>query len=324
MVFYPIEALVAAGRRRAHARHRRHHAGEFLRLLGNGHEFGFDALFYAYQEQPGGIAEALGLAERSSTATRRRHARATTSSSARSRRTSRTSRPSARRARVLLTEMDDPEHLRHLGVPELDGEDDRRRIVEKPDEPPSRYAVTGIYFYDPAVLDVLPTLEPSGPRRARDHRRQQLVRRARRDGVRRASTDSGATPASRSTCTTRSTTSCARTGRTSDTAPVSRCGYRGRPRMVHGSLSRACCRRPSSGEPRLLPEGRHPRAALPRARPGRPLRVRQRHGARRRARSRHGRDVHEDIGDDNPVALYIPGHLAHGYEALTDCSSVTT
>ena len=40
------------------------HAGEFLRLLGNGHECGIDRLSYAYQERAGGIAEALGLAER--------------------------------------------------------------------------------------------------------------------------------------------------------------------------------------------------------------------------------------------------------------------
>src|SRR5213079_800262 len=55
----------------------------------------------------------------------------------------------------------EPEHLRHLGVPELEG-DRVLRIVEKPDRPPSDYAVTGVYFYDGAVWDVLPTLRPSG------------------------------------------------------------------------------------------------------------------------------------------------------------------
>ena len=66
-----------------------------------------------------------------------------------------------RGARILLAQIEEPEHLRHLGVPEL--QDGRVvNIVEKPDDPPSEYAVTGIYFYDEQVWDVLPTLEPSG------------------------------------------------------------------------------------------------------------------------------------------------------------------
>ena len=64
-------------------------------------------------------------------------------------------------ARILLSRVEDPKHLRHLGVPELDGER-VVRIVEKPSEPPSRYAVTGVYFYDSTVWDVVPSLEPSG------------------------------------------------------------------------------------------------------------------------------------------------------------------
>jgi glucose-1-phosphate thymidylyltransferase len=70
-------------------------------------------------------------------------------------------RDQERGARILLAREDNPEHLRHLGVPELD---DGRvvRIVEKPADPPSNFAVTGIYFYDADVFDVIPTLEPSG------------------------------------------------------------------------------------------------------------------------------------------------------------------
>ena len=56
--------------------------------------------------------------------------------------------------------MSDPAHLRHLGVPELDG-DRVVRIVEKPEQPPSSYAVTGVYCYDETVFDVLPDLVPS-------------------------------------------------------------------------------------------------------------------------------------------------------------------
>src|SRR5438270_12380311 len=64
MVTYAIEALVGAGVTEMMLVTGGTHAGEFLRLLGNGHEWGIDRLLYAYQERPGGIAEALGLAER--------------------------------------------------------------------------------------------------------------------------------------------------------------------------------------------------------------------------------------------------------------------
>src|SRR5207302_5933712 len=64
MVTYAIEALVKAGVTELMLVTGGTHAGEFFRLLGNGHEHGIDRLFYAYQDRPGGIAEALGLAER--------------------------------------------------------------------------------------------------------------------------------------------------------------------------------------------------------------------------------------------------------------------
>src|SRR5712691_4549179 len=64
MVTYAIEALVNAGIVELMLVTGGTDAGEFFRLLGNGHEYGIDRLLYAYQEQPGGIAEALGLAER--------------------------------------------------------------------------------------------------------------------------------------------------------------------------------------------------------------------------------------------------------------------
>jgi len=66
-------------------------------------------------------------------------------------------------ARILLSLVDDAAHLRHLGVPEFDAEGRRVvRIVEKPEVPPSGFAVTGIYFYPSEVFAVIPTLEPSG------------------------------------------------------------------------------------------------------------------------------------------------------------------
>ena len=62
----------------------------------------------------------------------------------------------------MLARESDVEHLRHLGVPEFDGDGRVKRIVEKPETPPSEFAVTGIYFYDADVFDVIKTLEPSG------------------------------------------------------------------------------------------------------------------------------------------------------------------
>jgi glucose-1-phosphate thymidylyltransferase len=162
MVSYAIEALVRAGMSELMVVTGGTHAGEFLRLLGNGHEYGVDRLQYSYQEQPGGIAEALGLAERFVDRDRVCVMLADNIFG-------RSFRPSRERfakqergARILLSREYDSEHLRHLGVPELDGDGRIAGIVEKPREPPSEFAVTGVYFYDETVWDVLPTLVPSG------------------------------------------------------------------------------------------------------------------------------------------------------------------
>jgi glucose-1-phosphate thymidylyltransferase len=66
-----------------------------------------------------------------------------------------------RGARVVLARVEEEEHLRHLGVAELEGER-VVRIVEKPSDPPSPFVVTGVYFYDEQVWQFLPELEPSG------------------------------------------------------------------------------------------------------------------------------------------------------------------
>jgi glucose-1-phosphate thymidylyltransferase len=161
MVTYAIEALVQAGVTELMVVTGGTHAGEFLRLLGNGHEWGIDRLQYAYQERAGGIAEALGLSERFAGGERVCVMLADNV-------VERSIRPSveaferqAAGARILLARESEPEHLRHLGVPRL--EDGKVvRIVEKPDEPPSEFAVTGIYFYDADVFEIIARLEPSG------------------------------------------------------------------------------------------------------------------------------------------------------------------
>jgi glucose-1-phosphate thymidylyltransferase len=162
MVTYAIEALVGSGITELMLVTGGTHAGEFLRLLGNGHEYGIDRLSYAYQERAGGIAEALGLAERFVDGDPVCVMLADNV-------VERSIRPAVEAfgeqgagARVLLSRVAEPAHLRHLGVPELDGDGRVVRIVEKPAQPPSEFAVTGIYFYDSTVFEVIPSLVPSG------------------------------------------------------------------------------------------------------------------------------------------------------------------
>jgi glucose-1-phosphate thymidylyltransferase len=161
MVNYSIEALVRAGVDELMLVTGGTHAGEFFRLLGNGHEYGIERLFYAYQDQADGIAEALGLAERFVDRDRCIVMLADNVVEGSLRPSVRNFETQSGGARILLSPVEDDAHLRHLGVPEL--HDDRVvRIVEKPENPPSKYAVTGIYFYDETVWDVIPTLKPSG------------------------------------------------------------------------------------------------------------------------------------------------------------------
>jgi glucose-1-phosphate thymidylyltransferase len=162
MVCYAIEALVNAGVTELMLVTGGTHAGEFFRLLGSGRDYGIERLFYAYQEQAGGIAEALDLARHFVDADKvvvmlgdnifeRSLAPAVEAFD----------RQSAG-ARILLSRLQDESHLRHLGVVEFDGDGRVGRIIEKPAEPPSPFAVTGVYFYDATVFDVIPTLAPSG------------------------------------------------------------------------------------------------------------------------------------------------------------------
>ena len=161
MIHWAIEAVVRAGVTEAMLVTGGAHAGEFLRLLGNGHDVGLDVLTYGYQDSPGGIAQALGLAERfaddepvlvmlADNIVERSIAPMVESF-----------RSEPRGARILLSPIDELEHLRHLGVPEFSDDGRVLRIVEKPEEPPSRCAVTGVYCYDSSVFSVIRTLTPS-------------------------------------------------------------------------------------------------------------------------------------------------------------------
>jgi glucose-1-phosphate thymidylyltransferase len=162
MVTYAIEALVGAGVDELMLVTGGTHAGEFFRLLGNGHEHGIDRLFYAYQEQAGGIAEALGLAERFVDRDKVCVMLADNVFGQSLRSIVANFEQQERGGRVVLSRVDQEQHLRHLGVASVDGDNRVTGIVEKPEHPASNYAVTGIYFYDERVWDVLPTLQPSG------------------------------------------------------------------------------------------------------------------------------------------------------------------
>jgi len=162
MIAWSIEALVTAGIDEIMLVTGGTHAGEFLRLLGNGHEYGIDRLSYAYQENAGGIAEALGLAARfvDGDAVLVMLADNVMERSIKPMVDAFRADPSG--ARILLTAVTEPEHLRHLGVPVLSEGGKVERIEEKPEDPKSSFGVTGIYCYDADVFSVIPTLSPSG------------------------------------------------------------------------------------------------------------------------------------------------------------------
>jgi glucose-1-phosphate thymidylyltransferase len=162
MISYAIEALVNAGVSEMMLVTGGTHAGEFLRLLGNGDEFGIDRLFYAYQAKPGGIAEALGLAEKFVAGDRSVVLLGDNVFERSIRHCVDAFRKQSNGARVVLSKETNPDHLRNLGVAEFDGDRRIKRIVEKPAQPSSEFAVTGVYFYDETVWKVLPELKPSG------------------------------------------------------------------------------------------------------------------------------------------------------------------
>ncbi|HAX41308.1 MAG TPA: sugar phosphate nucleotidyltransferase [Bryobacteraceae bacterium] len=158
MIYYPIQALVDAGIRDILIVTGGSNAGDFLRLLANGKEFGLSHLDFTYQEGEGGIAEALNLAHHFADGQKlcvilgdniieKPIAGAVEAF-----------RAQGQGARILLKEVDDAERF---GVAEIEGD----RIVgieEKPARPKSRYAVTGIYMYDETVFEKIKTLVPSG------------------------------------------------------------------------------------------------------------------------------------------------------------------
>lgn len=157
MIYYPIQALVNAGIRDILLVTGGNSAGDFLKLLGNGQEFGLQHLNYTYQEGEGGIAAALRLAEYfanrgpicvvlGDNIIEKNIIAAT-----------RAYEKQGGGAKILLKEVKDPQRF---GVAVLEG-DRLVKIEEKPKEPKSPYITTGIYFYDHEVFDIIRTLKPS-------------------------------------------------------------------------------------------------------------------------------------------------------------------
>jgi len=158
MIFYPIQTLVDAGVRDILVVTGGNSAGDFLKLLGDGSEFGLTHLNYAYQRGEGGIAEALklaqdfvdgdkmvvvlgdnillgGIGEEVAIFNRQEGG-----------------------ARILLKSVENPERF---GVARID-KACLLEIIEKPKVAPSSYAVIGVYMYDKTVFDIINTLKPSG------------------------------------------------------------------------------------------------------------------------------------------------------------------
>jgi glucose-1-phosphate thymidylyltransferase len=158
MIYYPIRTLIEAGVKDILVVTGGNSAGDFLKLLRNGAEFGLSRIHYAYQEGEGGIAAALSLAEdfadrepvcvvlgdnilqKSIAAFIKKF------------------RHQGSGAKILLSEVSDPQRF---GVPVIEN-GFIVRIEEKPAAPKSPYAVIGVYMYDNRVFDIIKTLKPSG------------------------------------------------------------------------------------------------------------------------------------------------------------------
>lgn len=157
MIYYPIQTLVDAGIDEVMVVTGGRTAGDFLRLLANGKEFGLRNLSYAYQEGEGGIAEALALAEDFADGGKICVILGDNIIEKSILGAANDFRAQAAGAKILLKEVTDAERF---GVAELSG----ARIVsieEKPKKPKSNYAVTGIYMYDGSVFEKVRKTEPS-------------------------------------------------------------------------------------------------------------------------------------------------------------------
>jgi glucose-1-phosphate thymidylyltransferase len=157
MIYHPIQALVNAGVEDIMLVTGGENAGDFLRLLGNGSEFGLKHFNYAYQEKPGGIAQALALTENFVGDDKfvvvlgdniiEKSMKAAVDAF----------QQQEEGAKILLAQVDNPQAY---GVAQIENQK-VTQIIEKPSDPPSDWAVIGIYLYKPDVFEITRTLQPS-------------------------------------------------------------------------------------------------------------------------------------------------------------------
>lgn len=158
MIHWPILSLLEAGVRDIMIVTGGNFAGSFLQLLGNGKEFGLKGLNYTYQEGEGGIAEALSLAEYFVDGEKCAVVLGDNIIQNSIKPYVDAFRAQEKGARIVLREVPDPERF---GVVEFDERKNIKGIVEKPKQPKSSHAVTGIYMFDSMVWDVVKKLKPS-------------------------------------------------------------------------------------------------------------------------------------------------------------------
>ena len=157
MVYYPIQTLVNAGIQDIMVVTGGNNAGDFLKLLGNGKEFGLKDLFYAYQEGEGGIADALKLAEHFAEGDKIVVVLGDNIIEKDIKEQVDAFDKQTSGAKIILKEVVNPGRF---GVPAF--ENDRViKIEEKPEKPKSNYAVIGVYMYDNEVFKIAQTLQPS-------------------------------------------------------------------------------------------------------------------------------------------------------------------
>jgi len=158
MIYYPIQTLINAGIDDILIVTGGNSAGDFLKLLGNGKEFGLRHINYTYQEGEGGIAEALRLAEFFAAGEKICVVLGDNLIEKNIRRAADAFRKQKSGAKIMLKEVPDPHRF---GVADMKG----NRVIsieEKPRAPKSNYVVIGIYFYDSYAFDIIKTLKPSG------------------------------------------------------------------------------------------------------------------------------------------------------------------
>lgn len=158
MIYYPIQTLVKAGIKEVLVIVSGPHSGHFIPVLKNGKDFGVEHIEFAYQEKPdGGIADALSLARYFAD---NEPVTVILGDNTTDADISKPVREFKEGATIFLKKVPDPNRY---GVPRFDEKDSKKivEIIEKPKNPPSEYAVTGLYIYDNSVFDVIKECKPS-------------------------------------------------------------------------------------------------------------------------------------------------------------------